>query len=111
MPAEFFTTEELEAAIAKNGPPEGYEAIPDEHRAKYLLLAMREIALVQTTLPDLVLQLQRPANPIMSTIRGNGGCAAGLQRAMNWINGFRHIGNGTDIADQLTLPQPKDKPE
>jgi hypothetical protein len=85
-----FTPEELKALEEARKPPVGYEPIPDEHRAHYCILAVEQIAMVLVTLPMIFFQVSRSGDAFLSDTGKIEGCAAGLQRAVWFLRGYRN---------------------
>jgi len=86
MPSQF-TQSDL-AAHAKI--PEGFERIPPEHQAKYFLLALEQMSMVQTTLTRVILKAMAKDNSELG-FGQIGGCAAGLRRAAHYVEGLRAV--------------------
>jgi len=76
-----------EEELAPAAVPESWKPIPPEHMAKYYLLAIDQLAIIQKTLVELALKEMRPV-PGQTPGAGNG-CIAGLERTIMWLKGYR----------------------
>jgi hypothetical protein len=77
------TLEELQAPVV----PDSWQAIPPEHRFRYYILAIDQLAMVQKTLTELALVQMNPVP--RDTVAQVSGCIAGLKRVEMWLQGYR----------------------
>jgi hypothetical protein len=108
-----FTPEELQALEEARKPPEGYEPIPNEHRARYCIMAVEQLAMVLTTIPSIIFQVGREGEGFLLDNGKIEGCAAGLQRAVWFLRGFRNRGTigKTDIKNETVANVEVDTPK
>jgi hypothetical protein len=97
--ANSFTPDELKALSDAEKPPEGYEKIPDEHRSRYIVLAIDQIGSVLVTMTMLFFQMDRRPEGFKADNAKIEGCVAGLTRAIWYMRGYR--GTGHIIANTL----------
>jgi hypothetical protein len=101
--ANSFTPEELKALEDAKKPPEGYEAIPDEHRARYIMMAVEQIGMVLVTISTIFFQVSRSGDAFLSDNGKIEGCAAGLMRAIWFLRGYRNTASiGENANKKLT---------
>ncbi len=67
--------------------PDSWQPIPSEHLARYYLLAIDQLAMIQKTLVELALVQSTPVP--RDTTAQVAGCIAGLERAEMWLKGYR----------------------